>query len=90
MAISDAELLDTVRRLRTYMTTIDGCHVVFGKMPNIGDATILSGISSLLPELFKTGQKISQNLKLIENSKQYRDLLRKFHMEDVKGEENVE
>ena len=79
--ISDAELLDVVRRLRTYMITIDGTHIVFNKGLAIGDQNIESSIGSLLPELSKTGQKISQTLKLIENSKQYRDLIRKFHLE---------
>ena len=80
--ISDADLLDTVRRLRTYMTTIDSCHMVFSKGSEIGDSMIESSITTLLPELFKTGQKVSQTLKLIENSKLYRDMLRKFNMKE--------
>jgi hypothetical protein len=88
MPVSDAELLDTVRRLRTYMTTIDSCHMVFSKGSEIGDSVIESSITTLLPELFKTGQKISQTLKLIENSKSYRDMLRKFNMKEDEGEED--
>lgn len=82
MAITDAELLDVVRRLRTYMTTIDSCHMVFTKGVDVGDPTVTTNVNTLLPEIHKTGQKISQTLKIIENSKRYRDMLRKFNMKE--------
>lgn len=81
-SITDADILDTVRRLRTYMSTLDNCHQVLGNMEYIGDAAISGNVRTLLPEVISTSKKISVTLKLIENSKSYRDMLKNFNMDD--------
>jgi hypothetical protein len=87
MAISDAEILDIVRRLRSYMTTLDNCHLVINGLTNIDDTVICANVEELLPELLSTNKKVSSTLKLIENSKAYRDMLKKFNLKEELGDE---
>lgn len=86
-SITDADILDTVRRLRTYMSTLDNCHQVLGNMVYIGDAQISNGVTTLLPKVINTSKEISITLKLIENSKSYRDMLKNFNMEEEEENE---
>lgn len=81
-SITDADILDTVRRLRAYMSTLDNCHQVLGNMVYIGDAQISGTVTSLLPKVINTSKEISITLKLIENSKSYRDMLKNFNMDE--------
>ena len=80
--ITNADILDTIRRLRTYMSTLDNCHQVLGNIIYIGDAQISDTVTNLLPKIIGTTKEISVALKLIENSKSYRDMLKNFNMED--------
>ena len=86
--ITDADVLDTVRRLRTYMSAIDNCHQVYSNMAYIGDAQISSAIQTLLPKIVSTGKEISITLKLIENSRSYRNMLRNFNMDEDANNES--
>lgn len=82
-SISDAEILDVVRRLRSYMSVLDNCHLVGNGLLKINDTSIKSSIEVLLPELLAVSKKTSVTLKLIENSKFYRDMVKKFNLEDA-------
>ncbi len=86
-SITDADILDTVRRLRSYMSTLDNVHTVLGNMEYIGDASISGSVSGLLPKVINTSKEISITLKLIENSKSYRDMLKNYNMEDEEDNE---
>lgn len=79
--ITDADLLDTVRKLRSYMSTLDNVHQVLGNMEYIGDGSISGSVTTLLPKVINTSKEISITLKLIENSKSYRDMLKNFNMD---------
>jgi hypothetical protein len=86
-SITDADILDTVRRLRTYMSTLDNCHQVYSNMAYVGDAQISTTVQVLLPKIISVGKEISIALKLIENSKSYRDMVKNFNMnEDLENE----
>ena len=84
MSISDAEILDVVRRLRQYVTTLDNCHLVLDKLSKINDESIKTNVKALIPELIIAGSKTATTLKNIEASKSYRDMLKKFHIDDNK------
>ncbi len=81
--ITDADILDTVRKLRSYMSTLDNVHQIMSNMEYIGDATISGSVTALLPKVINTTKDISITLKLIENSKSYRDMLKNFNMDEV-------
>lgn len=77
--MQDAELLDTVRKLRIYMATFDNCHMVLTRAVEITPNESMSGI---LPDLRESAKKISDLLKNIEASKEYRDMMKKYNMKD--------
>jgi len=83
--IDDAELLDTTRRLRQYMVTLDSCHVALGKISNDDDKQLADAIIPLLPDIIKTSMRISHVLKIVENSRHYKDMLRKYNIKDKEG-----
>ena len=84
--ITDADMLDTVRKLRSYMSTLDNVHQVLGNMEYIGDSLISGSVTTLLPQVINSGKQISITLKLIENSKNYRDMLKNYNMDGVDDE----
>lgn len=85
--ITDADILDTVRKLRSYMSTFDNVHQVLGNMEYIGDSTISGGVTALLPKVINMSKEISITLKLIENSKSYRDMLKNFNIDEEDNNE---
>jgi hypothetical protein len=80
--ITDADILDIVRKLRTYTSSLDNCHQVLDSLVYIGDAQISSGVSEVLPDIINTTKKISVILKLLENSRNYRDMIKHFNIGD--------
>lgn len=80
--ITHAELLDVVRRLRSYVATIDNIHQVFYIVNDIDDTTIRDNATKLLADIPAFNTRVSKLLKQIEASKQYRDMAKKFNMED--------
>lgn len=82
MSVTDAEILDTVRRLRSYMITLDNCHLVINGLSNIEDKTICTSIENILPDIIATSKKISVILKTVETSRLYRNMLKNFNMNE--------
>lgn len=87
MALTNAEMLDIVRRMRTYMSALDNCHLLVNGLSDIDDATIKTNVSALLPDMFSLNKRISTALKLIENSKGYREMLKSFNIKEDEREE---
>lgn len=82
MALSNAELLDAVRRLRTYMITLDNVHHVLTQTEGMDDDAVADMATSLLVEAPATNAKISLILRTIEATKQYRDMLKTYNLKD--------
>lgn len=80
MAVTNAEILDIVRRLRTYMMTLDNSHLVLNGLASIEDEIIANEVKDVLPVVQGTALKISKVLKAVEASKGYRDMLKTFNM----------
>lgn len=88
MAVTDADILDIVRRLRTYMMTLDNCHLVLNGLANIEDEAIAREVEDVLPGIQTTALRVSKVLKSVEASKGYRDMLKKFNMKEETEEED--
>jgi len=56
---------------------------VLDSLVYIGDAQISSGVSEVLPDIINTTKKISVILKLLENSRNYRDMVKHFNIGDI-------
>lgn len=85
MSLSDADLLDIVRRLRLYMSTIDNVHQALNLAQDMDDEKIVKEIKSLIIDIPSLNLRVSGVLRNIENTRAYRDMLRKFsarHNED--------
>jgi hypothetical protein len=81
--LTDADILDIVRKLRTYTSLLDNCHQVLDNLSYIGDIQISSSVSEVLPDIINTTKKISTVLKLLENSKNYKDMVKHFNTGDL-------
>lgn len=84
--ITDPDLLDIVRRLRNYMVAFDNVNVVLEKTLDIDDATISDPIHQLIPDVVSSARNISAVLKKIESSRQYRDLVKRYNLEEEQDE----
>ena len=82
MPLTNAELLDIVRRLRNYMSTIDNIHTTLNSVLQIDDVTISTKTSALLSTVAGTNAQIAQLLRQIEASKSYRDMAKKFNIKE--------
>lgn len=81
MPISDADLLDAVRRLRSYMSTMDNVHGVLNMVQDMDDQAIVKPIQSLIIDVPPVNLRIAHTLRAIENSRQYRDMTKKFNLQ---------
>lgn len=86
MSVSDAEILDTVRKLRQYVTSMDNSYTVMDRLIKIDDAQIQDTLKNVMPKISSVAKEISVTLKSIENSRPYRDMVRKFNIEDEDDE----
>lgn len=86
--VADADLLDLVRKMRQYMTTLDGCHMALDIAAGIEELAIKKDATAMQSEVVAVAKKTSELLKKIESTKQYRDMLRKYNMSDTNEEED--
>ena len=80
MSLSNSELLDAVRRLRSYMSTLDNIHCVLSSVKNMDDVNITAAANDLLSIVPDINMKVSKLLRLIESSRSYRDMAKQFRM----------
>lgn len=82
MKLSDADLLDIVRRLRSYMSATDNVHNTLNMAQDIDDPTVIKQIQSLLVDIPPVTLRCAQALRGIEATRQYRDMTKKFNITD--------
>lgn len=80
MSLPDAELLDVVRRLRGYMTTMDNVHHMLNLAQEMDDPAVIKQAQSLQVDIPTINLRVAQTLRAIEGSRQYRDMVKKFHI----------
>jgi len=79
--IEDADLLDFVRKLRSYLSVLDNSHLILDKL-SVSDIDDLVRNTSkqLKPQLSLTTNMLADLLKYIENTRQYKSMVRKFNI----------
>lgn len=82
MKLSDADLLDIVRRMRTYMATVDNIHSVLNIAQDVDDPVIVKQIQTLLVDIPPINLKVAQVLRAIEACRPYRDMIKKFNIKE--------
>lgn len=90
MAIPDSDLLDVVRRLRSYMSTMDNVHNTLNMAQEIEDDQIRRDSKSLLLDIPTLNTRVSTLLRTIESSRSYRDMIKKFNMKQEQETEEEE
>jgi DNA-binding transcriptional MerR regulator len=90
MALTDAALLDIVRRLRSYVVTVDNIHFILDSLKEIDDVTIVKQTMELSEQAPIVNTKVSQLLRQIENSKTYRMMLHKFNLEHTEDKGDID
>jgi hypothetical protein len=86
MPLNDADMLHLTRMLRQYMSVLDNTNFLTTTLAEVDDLDIRKHMSDAVPNITQSAMKISQLLKLIESSKQYRTMVKNFNMEE--DEEN--
>lgn len=82
MALSDPDLLAIVRKMRQNMSALDNIHTLTISLSKISDKNVVDSTYVLLPKLSNIAQDIAEVLKLIEATKQYRDMIKNYGLED--------
>ncbi len=80
--ISDVDMIDVVRRLRTSLTTLDTCDWLVDKVKNLEDPVINTLSTEVYARINHASSTIAVLLKHLENSKVYRDILKKYRVKD--------
>lgn len=88
MSISDADLLDSVRKMRKIMHNMDNSHVTLGKISSIEDHLVAQSILAVMPDILSVSNKLYSTLKAIENSVLYKDMIKKFNLKDDDNEQH--
>lgn len=86
--LSDPDLLDVTRKLRSFMTTFDNIHILLEKVSKIEDSSVTDPVYSVTPEVVTTAQKVSTVLKKLESSKQYREMIKRYNIQDEGGDDS--
>lgn len=79
MTITDAELLDIVRRLRTYVSSMDNVHHILTTIGKFDDVVPMD-ITPLTTDISNINARVIKLLKAIESSRAYKDMVVKFTM----------
>lgn len=87
MALADSDLLDVVRRLRSYMATMDNVHNTLNLVQEMDDEQIKKDAKSLLLDVPGVNTRVSMLLRTIESSRAYRDMVKKFNMQQEQESE---
>lgn len=86
--LSDPDLLDVTRRLRSAMSSFDNIQVVLEKLSSIEDTVITESVYGVLPDVVSTATKVAGVLKKIESSRQYREMTKRYNInEDQEDQE---
>lgn len=82
MSISNAELLDIIRRLRSYTATLDNVHSVLNIAKESDDTQVAAAAKSLMEHTPPVATMVSMLLRKIESSKAYREVVREFNLKE--------
>ena len=79
---NDVDMIDVVRRLRKELASLDTCDWLVDKVKNMEDPVINTLSSEVYARINHASSTIAVLLKHLENSKIYRDILRKYRVRD--------
>lgn len=82
MPIPNAELLDIIRKLRTYTATLDNVHNVLRTTKESDDQQIVDMATELLNITPQIATKTAMLLRKIESSKSYREIVKTFNIKE--------
>jgi hypothetical protein len=87
--LTDADLLDVVRRLRSYMSTMDNVDNTLNLAQDIDDPTIVKQVQALLVDIPPITLRCAHVLRAVEATKQYREMIKKYNLteDDEDGED---
>lgn len=80
--VNDVDMIDIVRRLRQNLATLDSCDWLVEKVKNLEDPVINTLSSEVYARINHASSTIAVLLKHLENSKVYRDILKKYRVKD--------
>jgi hypothetical protein len=89
-AISEVDLLDVVRRLRGHINSLDNSHLLSEKLNQFGDQALTIMAERLANDINNVAASGANLLKHIENSPQFRQLVKKYRPERSEQESDEE
>lgn len=79
---NDVDMIDVIRRLRQQLATLDTCDWLVDKVKHVEDPVINTLSSEVYARINHASTTLSILLRHLENSKTYRDILKKYKIRD--------
>ena len=79
---NDVDMIDVVRRLRQQLATLDTCDWLVDKVKHMEDPVINTLSSEVYARVNHASSTVAVLLKHLENSKGYRDILKKYRVKE--------
>ena len=80
--LNDVDMIDVVRRLRQQLSSLDTCDWLVDKVKHMEDPVISTLSSEVYARVNHASTTLAVLLKHVENSKSYRDILKKYKVKD--------
>jgi hypothetical protein len=85
MQVSDADILDVVRKLRQYTNSLDNVHWLIAKIEAINDPQLSALANKVMLQVDEAGAQAANLLKHVEGNKTYRDIVKKYRAPSAQG-----
>jgi hypothetical protein len=79
---NDVDMIDVVRRLRQQLAMLDTCDWLVDKVKHMEDPVVNTLSSEVYARVNHASSTLSVLLKHLENSKTYRDILKKYKVKE--------
>ena len=89
MQNNEADMLDTVRRLRQNAASLDTCNWLLERTRDLNDPLLNTLIDEVYVRVNQGSQAIATLLKHIENNKAYRDIVKKYKSTNYEDPEDI-
>ncbi len=81
-------ILETVRKLRTYVNMVDTTHLTLESIKSVGDPSLEKLAAQTQDSMNLINTQVANFLKALELSKPYKDMLKAYNAEDIEEDDD--
>ena len=82
MAITDADILDVIRKLRLNLAALDNNHHLMNMLFTLDDQAIILEAKSIQPDIAALAQRLSVLLRNIEATKSFKLMVKNYNIQE--------